>query len=121
MNIQSLTIGTKRFFFGLLTISALGVLVLPARADEAVIQDSVQEAIQTGEGNTTILNSTQESRINRNSRGRYSRQEQGSTGVVQRTGQYCDQAGFDNLCVQNSEQRSNIRQNRRGQNRRSRF
>jgi len=113
MNTQTFAIGTKRFMFGLLAISVLGIVSLPAKADEAVIQDSVQEAVQTGEGNTTILNSNQESQIKRRSRDSYFSDDEGSTGVVQNADQYCDQLGEDNLCVQNSDQRSTIRQERR--------
>lgn len=110
MNTQTLAIGTKRIIIGLVTVATLGVISLPVRADDAVIQESVQEAINTGEGNTSVQNSYQDSRIERKSRNRY---DDNDTGVVQRNDQYCDQYGENNLCAQNTEQRSNIRHNRR--------
>jgi hypothetical protein len=113
MNTNTFTIGTKRLIVGLLAISALGVVSLPARADDAVIQDSVQETYNTGEGNTSIQNSNQESRIERRSRDEYGNYEDSSSGVVQKNAQYCDQYGADNLCAQNTDQRSNVRHERR--------
>ena len=113
MNTKTLTIGTKRIVIGLLAIASVGVVSLPVRADDAVIQQSVQEAINTGDGNTSVQNSSQESRIQRKSRGRYGDYDGDSTGVVQSNDQYCDQLGEDNLCVQNTDQRSNIRHQRR--------
>ena len=105
--------GTKRLIIGLLAISALGVVSLSARAgDDAVIQNSVQETINTGDGNTSIQNSNQESRINRNSRNEYGNYDDSDTGVVQSNDQYCDQLGEDNLCVQNTDQRSSVRERR---------
>ncbi|MGK7938357.1 MAG: hypothetical protein AB4206_21540 [Xenococcaceae cyanobacterium] len=112
MNTKTFTIGTKRIVIGLLAIATVGVVSLPVRADDAVIQDSVQEAINTGEGNTSVQNSYQDSRIERKSRNRYGDYDDNSTGVVQSNDQYCDQLGEDNLCVQNTDQRSNIRHQR---------
>ncbi|VEP15370.1 conserved hypothetical protein [Hyella patelloides LEGE 07179] len=111
MNTQTFAIGTKRLIVGLLAISALGAIALPVRADEAIIQESRQESINTGEGNTSVQNSNQESRI-RNSRDGYRRYDDDSTGVVQTNDQFCDQLGEDNVCAQNTDQRTNIRQRR---------
>ena len=97
---------SQRIILGLLAISAFGVVALPARADDAVIQESIQESINTGNGNTSIQNSYQESRINR--RGRKSQRNQVDAGVVQKNDQFCDQLGDDNVCLQNSEQHSRI-------------
>ena len=105
-------IGTKRVILGLLTISALGIVGLPARADEAVIQQSIQESVNTGDGNTSIQNSYQESRINRRSRRGSRNYEEIDTGVVQKNEQVCDQLGGENLCIQNTDQRSRIRHRR---------
>lgn len=110
MNTQTFSIATKRIMIGLVTVATLGVISLPLRADDAVIQESVQEAINTGEDNTSVQNSYQDSRIERKSRNRYNDND---TGVVQRSDQYCDQYGANNLCAQNTEQRSNIRHNHR--------
>lgn len=112
MNTKTFAIGTKRLIIGLFAISALGVVSLPTRADDAIIQDSAQETINTGEGNTSIQNSNQESRINRSSRDEYGNYDKSDAGVVQSNDQYCDQLGEDNLCVQNTDQRSNVREHR---------
>lgn len=106
---------TKTLAIGLLTISALGFVSLPARGDQAVIQDSRQESVNTGVGNTSIQDTTQESNIR--TRGRSGYYDDDSTGVVQKSDQYCNQYGEDNLCVQDTDQRSNIRQERRGRTR----
>ena len=105
-------IGTKRVILGLLTISALGIVSLPARADDGVIQQSIQESVNTGDGNTSIQNSYQESRINRRSRRGSRNYEEIDTGVVQKNEQVCDQLGVENLCIQNTDQRSRIRHRR---------
>ena len=112
MNTKTVTMGTKRFILGLLAISALGVVGLPVRADDAVIQDSIQRSVNTGDWNTSIQNSYQESRINRRSWRGNRNYDDIDTGVVQRNDQYCDQLGIGNLCVQNTDQRSNIRHHR---------
>ena len=112
INTQAWNIGTKRIILSLLAISTLGFVALPARADDAVIQDSIQESINTGKGNTSIQNSYQESQIYRRNRRGGRNLEEIDTGVVQTNDQYCDQAGRNNLCVQNTDQRSRIRYRR---------
>ena len=112
MNTKTFAIGTKRFVIGLCAISNLGFFALPTRADDAVIQDSTQETINTGEGNTSIQNSNQESRIDRRSRDEYGNYDSSDAGIVQTNDQYCDQLGKDNLCVQNTDQRSDVRERR---------
>jgi hypothetical protein len=99
---------TKRLIIGLLAISALGIVSLPARADDAVIQDSVQDSYNEGYGNTSIQNSAQRSQINRRSRDEYGNYDDSDTGVVQNNDQICTQYGEDNLCVQNTDQDSRI-------------
>lgn len=114
MNINTKTgiRGTKKVILGLLAISALGLVALPSRADDAVIQESIQQSVNTGNGNTSIQNSFQESRINRRT-GKGGRNNQEiNTGVVQRNDQFCDQLGEDNVCLQNTDQRSRIRRQR---------
>ena len=103
--------GTKRVILGLVAISAFGIVASPARADNAVIQESIQESINTGNGNISIQNSSQKSRINHRGR-RGNRREQVSSGVVQKSEQYCDQLGDENLCMQNNEQRTRVRYGR---------
>ena len=110
MNTKALTTGTKKIFVGLLAISALGMIASPVSADEAVVQDSIQESVNTGRGNLSIQNSSQESRIYRRGRNRFS--DDVDTGVIQRNNQYCDQLGRNNVCDQNTDQRSNIRHHR---------
>ncbi len=103
--------GTKRVILGLVAISAFGIVASPVRADNAVIQESIQESINTGNGNTSIQNSSQRTRINRHSR-RGNRRDKFSSGVVQTSDQYCNQLGDDNLCMQNNEQRTRVRYER---------
>ncbi|MDJ0681365.1 MAG: hypothetical protein QNJ18_16015 [Xenococcaceae cyanobacterium MO_167.B52] len=113
MNIQTnnLIKGSKKVILGLFAISAFGIVALPARADNAVIQESIQESINTGNGNTSIQNSSQRTRIERSSR-TGKRRDQYSSGVVQKSEQYCDQLGDENLCMQNNEQRTRVRYGR---------
>lgn len=112
MNIPTLTNGTKKFVVGLLAISTTCLVTVPVRADNAVVQESIQQSVNTGNGNTSVQNSFQESSIDRTSRrGRNS--EAVNNGVIQRNDQFCDNLGDDNFCGQNTEQRSNIRQRSR--------
>ena len=103
--------GSKTLILGLFAISAFGIVASPARADNAVIQESIQESINTGNGNTSIQNSSQRTRINRHSR-RGNRRDKFSSGVVQTSDQYCNQLGDDNLCMQNNQQRTRVRYER---------
>ncbi|AFZ43025.1 hypothetical protein PCC7418_0810 [Halothece sp. PCC 7418] len=108
MNRKNVARTTKNFLLSLLAFSALGVVSLPAKADDAIIQDSYQETIQTGDGNVSIQESYQESHINRH---KNRHQSEVDTGVVQSNRQSCDQYGVSNLCAQTTDQRSNIRHN----------
>ena len=103
--------GSKRLILGLLAISAFGMVASPARADNAVIQESIQESINTGNGNTSIQNSSQRTSIHRRNRTGKKR-DQVDAGVVQKSEQYCDNLGDENLCMQNNEQRTRVRYGR---------
>ncbi|MFB6275674.1 MAG: hypothetical protein ABEI32_05940 [Halothece sp.] len=108
MNIKMLTTGTKTVLLGLLTVSALGAVSLPAKGDNAVIQESTQESVITGEGNVSGQSSYQRSSVEERSRGH---SEEADVGVVQSNRQYCDQYGARNVCAQSSDQRSDVRTN----------
>lgn len=120
MNMQILTQG-KRVVFACLAISTIGLVASPAKADDALIQESVQESVVTGSDNVSVQNSNQTNQQyteyrdrsgyhNRYGRGNYG--DGGSTGIVQRSNQYCDQVGEYNTCVQDAQQ-SNKRGTRR--------
>ena len=100
---------SKRIVFAFLTVSTVGILAYPAQADNAVIQESVQESVVTGQDNVSVQNSNQSNRQHTEYRDRYSRSGYGkseadSTGIVQRSDQYCDQVGEYNTCVQDASQ-----------------
>ena len=120
MNIQILTT-SKQTVFALLAISTVGLLASPAKADNALIQESVQESVVTGRDNISIQNSNQShqqyteyrdrsNNYNRHHRDNYN--SDSSTGVVQRSEQYCDQVGEYNTCVQDAQQSSSIHNRR---------
>ena len=113
MNQQILTINTKKVLFSLLAIAAVGVTPLSAKADDALIQETVQESYTTGTGNISVQNSRQQNRQQNYYRDRYGYYNNDSnTGIVQRSQQLCDQFGEYNACVQDAEQ-SNINRTRR--------
>ncbi|MEL6441405.1 MAG: hypothetical protein AAFQ80_19395 [Cyanobacteria bacterium J06621_8] len=126
MNMQIFSNRSQKFFLATLAVSSIALGVSPVKADDALIQESVQESIVTGSDNISIQNSQQSNqqysiyRDRRNS-GRYGAdnyQDQSSTGIVQRSNQYCDQVGEYNSCIQDTQQ-SNTSFNRR--ERRSRY
>lgn len=114
MNMKMLTTGTKTILLSLLTISALGAVSLPAKGDNAVIQESTQESVITGEGNVSGQSSYQRSNVQQRSRGH---SEDADVGVVQSNRQYCDQYGASNVCAQSSDQRSDVRSDNSRHNR----
>ena len=101
---------SKQILLALLTVSSVGILASPARADNAVIQESIQESVVTGQDNVSVQNSNQSNRQHTEYRDRYSGYHQNreeasdSTGIVQRSDQYCDQVGEYNTCVQDAQQ-----------------
>ena len=96
--------------FALLAISTVGLTTLPANADEALIQETVQESYTTGEGNVSVQSSRQQNRQHSDNRGRH--YDNNNVGIVQRSQQLCDQFGEGNACVQDAEQRNVNRQHR---------
>ena len=114
MNMQILTLHGKQTVFALLAVSTIGLMASPAKADDALIQESVQESVVTGRDNISIQNSNQSHQqyTEYRDRGNYNRHHRdnynsdSSTGVVQRSDQYCDQVGEYNTCVQDAQQSS---------------
>jgi|GEM_PF-1344037 len=110
MNTKTFANCSKQILFAFLTVSTVGILANPAQADNAVIQESVQESVVTGQDNVSVQNSNQVNRQHTEYRDRYSRYDRGrdkaaeSTGIVQRSDQYCDQVGEYNTCVQDASQ-----------------
>ena len=120
MNNQIFSFNGKQVVFTLLAISTIGLVASPAKADDAVIQESIQESVVTGNDNISIQNSNQRNQQfteYRNLSG-YSRygyhnyDDNSNTGIVQRSEQFCDQLGEYNTCVQDAQQ-SNISHTRR--------
>lgn len=97
---------TQKTILAVLAISTVGLVSLPAQADEALIQETVQESYTTGEGNVSVQNSSQQNRQYSNNRGRSGYYDNDNIGIVQRSQQLCDQFGEDNVCVQDTEQRN---------------
>lgn len=121
MNTQIFADRSKQILFALLTITTVSTIASPAQADDALIQESIQESVVTGEDNVSVQNSNQSNRQYNEyrDRGRYSRYDYGkddrdssSTGIVQRSDQYCDQVGAANTCVQDAQQSNNSRTSR---------
>lgn len=113
MNIKTFAHNSKQIIFALLAVSTIGIIANPAQADDALIQESVQESVVTGQDNVSVQNSNQTNHQHteyresgRYSRGNYGRgsRTEGSTGIVQRSDQYCDQVGEFNSCVQDAQQ-----------------
>lgn len=121
MNKQIFSQNKKQVVLALLAISTVGIFTSPAKADDALIQESVQESVVTGNDNLSIQNSNQRNQQHteyRNSHGRHgydNYQDDSSTGIVQRSDQYCDRLGEYNTCVQDAQQSntSNTRRIRR--------
>lgn len=118
INTQIFARNSKQIIFALFAISNIGMAV-PVRADDALIQDSIQESVVTGKDNVSVQNSSQTNQQYREyrARSRYGHSyeqysESGNTGIVQRSEQYCDQIGEYNTCVQDAQQ-SNISNTRR--------
>ena len=97
----------KKLMFGLLTLTALGVISLPASADDAKIQTSTQVTTQHGEGNTSFQRSSQEIRHRSNGKTR-------NSGHVQDVYHDVYQDGVDNYSHQESSQQIEIRRHNRG-------
>ena len=120
MNQQIFSHNSKQVVFTLLAISTIGLVVSPAKADDALIQESIQESVITGSDNVSVQNSNQRNQQyteyrNRAGYGRYgydNYEDQGNTGIVQRSDQFCDQLGEYNTCVQDAQQ-SNVSHTRR--------
>ena len=110
MNMQILNSYSKQAVFTLLAISTVGLITTPAKADNALIQESVQESVVTGNDNVSVQNSHQRNQQSTEYRnyGRHhgydNYQDDSSTGIVQRSSQYCDQLGEYNTCVQDAQQ-----------------
>ena len=106
MNKQILTINSQKIVFSLLAIVAVGFTPISAKADDALIQETLQESYTTGVGNVSVQNSHQQNRQYSSYRDRYGyfKKDTNNTGIVQRSQQLCDQLGEENVCVQNSEQ-----------------
>lgn len=112
MNQQTLISTGKQLTFTLLAVSTIGLFTAPAKADDALIQESVQESVVTGNDNVSVQNSNQSNQQHTEYRdragyGRYgydNYRDNGSTGIVQRSNQHCDQLGEYNTCVQDAQQ-----------------
>ncbi|MCC0177504.1 hypothetical protein I4641_10995 [Waterburya agarophytonicola K14] len=115
MNVQILNSHSKQLVFALLAVSTIGLFSVPAKADDALIQESIQESVVTGSDNVSVQNSNQRNQQYteyRDNHGRYGRDnynynDNGSTGIVQRSDQFCDQVGEYNTCVQDAQQSNN--------------
>lgn len=126
MNKQIFTSSSKQVIFALLAVSTLGLFTSPAKADDALIQESVQESVVTGSDNVSIQNSNQRNsqyteyrdRGNYGSYGRDRYNDNSSTGIVQRSNQFCDQVGEYNTCVQDAQQSNSSHTRRERRSRR---
>jgi hypothetical protein len=107
MNKQIFSQNNKQVVFALLAIATLGLMTSPVKADDAVIQESIQESVITGNDNVSVQNSNQRNRQvteSRDYRSGYDNYQESNTGIVQRSDQFCDQLGEYNTCVQDAQQ-----------------
>lgn len=99
---------TPKAILTVLAVSTIGLTAIPAQADEALIQETVQESYTTGADNVSVQSSSQQNRQYSNTRGRY--RDRNNVGIVQRSQQLCDQLGEGNACIQDAQQRNTSRQ-----------
>lgn len=96
----------KKIILSVLTLTMLGTVALPVKADEANVQSSSQVSTQEGRFNTSIQRSSQEIRTNTRTLGVSGRNRRGtSSGNVQDILQDSLQRGVDNLNNQSSRQK----------------
>lgn len=100
MNKQTFSFNGKQIIFAVAAIATLGLTTSPVKADDAVIQESVQKSVITGNDNVSVQSSSQSNRQFTESRPHRSN----NTGIVQRSDQSCDQLGEYNTCVQDAQQ-----------------
>ncbi len=80
-----------------ITVAAVG-LSLPARADQATVNETVQSAVITGNGNTV-------NQSNNSSISNYSSRNRDNSGTVVRTQQTADVLGNGNVVNQSNQTR----------------
>jgi hypothetical protein len=102
----------KKVIFGLLTVSFLGMIVSPVKADEANVQNSSQTITQDGYGNTAVQSTEQEIRSN-SVRDDWYGGPSDSTGNVQDVVQDSFQRGVGNVSGQATQQRVEVRKERK--------
>ncbi len=113
MNKQFFANNANKVILTLLAVSTIGFAASPVKADDALIQETIQESVTTGSDNLSVQNSNQQNRQNSDYRDRYGYGgDNGNTGIVQRSQQLCDQYGEFNTCIQDAQQ-SNVSHTRR--------
>ena len=113
MNQQFFVNNTNKVIITLLAVSTIGFATSPVKADDALIQETIQESVTTGSDNLSIQSSSQQNRQSSVYRDRYGYgNDDSDTGIVQRSQQICDQYGEFNTCVQDAQQ-SNVSRTRR--------
>ncbi len=113
MNKQFFASNTNKVILTLLAISTIGFAASPVKADDALIQETIQESVTTGSDNLSVQTSNQQNRQSRDYRDRYGYgKDDSDTGIVQRSQQICDQYGEYNTCIQDAQQ-SNVSNTRR--------
>lgn len=102
----------KKVIFSVLALSFLGMVGLPAHADEVNVQNSSQTITQDGYDNTAVQSSEQEIRSNSVRDGWYGGSKD-NTGNVQDVIQDSFQRGVGNVSGQATQQRLELRKERR--------
>lgn len=110
MMYKQFSFSVSKAILALLAVSTVGLVSLPAQADEALIQETVQESYTTGAGNVSVQNSNQQNRQSTDTNGRHIYRESNNVGIVQRSQQLCDQFGEANACIQDADQRNSSHQ-----------
>lgn len=95
----------KKSVIGLLALSTIGLISVPAFADEANVQTSEQVTTQIGDRNTSIQRTNQSNHSSRRGRSE-------NVGSVQDSFQDSFQEGNDSKSEQNVNQRNSNRRSR---------
>lgn len=109
----NLNTGLKTGLIGLVTAAGLGLIMLPAKADE-INQGNMQTTGQDGYSNTSVQQNTQTGEIKETETrfGRPDRRERDRNSINQGNDQLTDQYGDNNTSVNQNTQDAKIRRDR---------
>lgn len=106
------SVNVKTYILGLVATASVGLITLPAHADNETIveQDATQSTAVIGEGNTAATANQQVAEIMQRSRSRISNQSGNGASVRQRVDQATGVSGYDNAVGTDNQQNARILQ-----------